>query len=65
MSTSKLRTEIMKNCPVEFQQELKDWIDQLEAKLAEAYWYLDEEHPDEEYVQEAKKHLNQLLDELY
>ena len=65
MSTSSLRNEIMKNCPVEFQQELKDWIDQLEAKPAEAYWYLDEDVIGEEYAQEAKKHLNQILEELY
>jgi hypothetical protein len=65
MSTSKLRTEIMKNCPVEFQAELKDWIDEVEGRLAEAYWYLDEDEIGEEYAQEAKKHLEQILEELY
>lgn len=65
MSTSALRNEIMKICPVKFQAELKHWIDKVEAKLAEAYWYLDEEVIEEEYAQEAKKHLNNILDELY
>ena len=55
----------MKNCPVEFQAELKDWIDEVEGRLAEAYWYLDEDEIGEEYAQEAKKHFKQILEELY
>ena len=65
MSTSALRTEILMKCPLQFKKQLTDWINKVEGRLAEAYWYLDEEVIGEEYAQEAKKQLNQLLDELY
>ena len=41
MNKSELRSEIMDNCPEEFEDELKDFIDKLEGLVGEIMGELD------------------------
>ncbi len=66
MFKGKLRNEIMEDCPEEFKEELKDWIDDLEAKLNSVLSELDiDSLSDLRNIEDAKEELEQIADGLY
>lgn len=66
MIRGELRKQIFDDCPEEFEDELKNWIDELESKLNDILGLLEiKELSDLDKIEDAKNSLEDICDGLY